>query len=87
MFTKIKEKVKKVKSAIRNEAIKMKVSHISTKEILCSRNGSGLVEYAGIAAAVLILIIVVVLPAMKTMFNTDIFPGLTDQIKNIFKFS
>lgn len=87
MFTKIKEKVKKVKSAIRNEAIKMKASYVSTKEILCSRNGSGLVEYAGIAAAVLILIIVVVLPAMKTMFNTDIFPGLTDQIKNIFKFN
>lgn len=87
MFTKIKENVRKVKSAIRNEVVKMKVSHVSAKKILCSRNGSGLVEYAGIAAAVLILIIVVVLPAMKTMFNTDIFPGLTDQIKNIFKFS
>jgi|GEM_PF-5441437 len=87
MFMKIQEKVKKAKSAIRNEVIKMKASRVSARDILCNQRGSGLVEYAGIAAAVLIIIIVVVLPAMKTMFNTDIFPGLTDQIKNIFKFS
>jgi hypothetical protein len=78
---------RKIQTIVNRILIRHRTSQLSAREILCSRNGSGLVEYAGIAAAVLILIVVVILPLMKTMFNTDIFPGLTDQIKNIFKFS
>lgn len=77
----------KIQSIVNSFAAKCKASQFSAREILCSRNGSGLVEYAGIAAAVLILIVVVILPAMKNMFNVDIFPGLTEAVENIFKFS
>lgn len=77
----------KIQSIVNRILIRHRASQLPARKILCSRNGSGLVEYAGIAAAVLILIVVVILPLMKTMFNTDIFPGLTKAVENIFKFS
>ncbi|MBW7573181.1 hypothetical protein [Caproiciproducens faecalis] len=82
----MKKTGQKIRSIVNNFAIKCRES-LFAKKILCNQNGSGIVEYAGIAAAVLILIVVVILPLMKTMFNTDIFPGLTTAVENIFKFT
>ena len=85
MFRKITEKAKAVLMKAKEDIIKVETTPAS--DILCEQRGSGLVEYAGIAIVGLVLILVVVLPAMKTMFNVDIFPGLTDKVTSILNFN
>ncbi|MVB10448.1 hypothetical protein CAFE_11370 [Caprobacter fermentans] len=56
------------------------------RKILHDKQGSGIVEYVGIAAAALIIIVVVILPGINSLFGTDVFPGLSTAVKNIFNY-
>lgn len=56
-------------------------------DIVCAKNGSDIVEYVAIAGAALVVIVLVVLPGMKNLFNVDIFPGLTDQVSKIYGYN
>lgn len=81
-------KVKKFieKNRLTGEKIR-KVSLKVTSEIVCARNGSGIVEYVAIAGAALVVIVMVILPGMKNLFNVDIFPGLTSQVNKIYGYT
>lgn len=79
---------KKVKNAffkISNETYKKR--EYVLQKIVGNNEGSGIVEYVGIAAASLILIVVVILPSMKSLFGVDVFPGLTSTVNKIFNWS
>lgn len=80
-------KVKKfIEKRLPTEEKLRKVTAKITSEIICSMNGN-IVENLAWIGAILVLIVMVVLPAMKNMFNVNIFPGLTDQIDKIYGYS
>ena len=86
MFQKLKEKsIQSMRKA--QEKVKGRALHQTVlQEILCGREGSGILEYVGIGAAALIVIVVIILPGLKSLFGVDIFPGLTSTVDKIFNY-
>ncbi len=87
MLKKVKEKINLTVAKIRTNRKQWKGPNLTVHKVLIGQKGSGLVEYIGIAAAALALIVVVVLPGMKNLFGVDVFPGLTSAVNKIFNFS
>jgi len=88
MFLKIvKKTINRTKAILDTLFGKITAHKIAAHEILCNERGSAIVEYACIALVGLVVIVVVILPALKNLFNVDIFPGLTSKVNSILGFS
>ena len=88
MFLKIVKKTMNRTKAILDTLFgKISAQKVTAREALCNERGSQLVEYACIALAGLVVIVVVVLPGIKNLFGVDIFPGLTTKVNSILGFS
>lgn len=83
----MKQFVAALKSKMIVTMSKINTKQITIREVLCNQRGSNTVEYLLLAAAAVVLILTVGLPAMKSLFNVDIFPGLQDKVKEIFDFT
>lgn len=83
IISKIKELAAKAKDSVKRLVIKSKCRSVSMREILCNTRGEGALDIAlGIVVAVVLTVIV--LAALKNLFNVNILPSVTDKITGLF---
>jgi hypothetical protein len=82
IISKIKEVIAKAKGSINRLVIKSKCHPASMREILCNNRGSIIDVALGVVISVIIAVII--LTALKSLFNVTILPSVTDRTTSLF---
>jgi len=84
IIRKIKESTTKVKDSVKRLVIKSKYRSVSVREVLCNTRGDAGALDIALGVVVAVVLTVIVLTAMKTLFNVNILPSVTDKITGMF---
>lgn len=82
MKVKIKVVSAKIRNSVQRLVVKSKCQPITIREVLCNTRGS--VADIALGLVVSVVVTAIILVALKSLFNVNILPAVTDKITAMF---